>query len=802
PDRRAVALVAAAIALALGAPAASARLTTADPSGTPTAPSVLPTAPTTPPTSDPAAGQATGSGGDPLVANGLGSPECEGAPADLSPSSAANCRASGFTAAPEPIDDYAFDVHINTGITDLTGDVDSIFEDLVLTPVWTALLWLVHGVIVALEWCFSLNLLDDATMGQVAGALRSAQATITQPWLVTVLAVAAVIAAYHGLVRRRVAQTVGEAVLVLAMIAAGLWVIVDPVGTVGQASALVNSASLGTLGAVISGDPNHAESSFDDALQGLFDSAVRAPWCYMEFGEVDWCQDPAQLDAPLRAAAEHWAAETSSSAGSLVDPQDAALVHGARTNGQLFLAFPANGPVRNSINNPRSLLAVLCGASNTSRCHGATASEAVFRTESGIWSRAGGLLFIIAGSLGMLALLGFITLRLLGAAVCTLVYLLLAPVAVLAPALGEGGRGAFRRWALRLLGAVLAKLLYSLLLGVILLVYGVLSSLGTLGWWTQWLLSAAFWWIVYHHRHQLLEFTTLGQRDRESRPVRIAPLRRARDLSLAARPFARRRDHAPPPALPRPAQAPEQRRIETAKAYRGQEGESLAHDHRGAVHEARRGRGERAGLAGDTARLKDIEDEREKARLAGDRRQELRLRDRGERLGRSIAERESELEAARARRDTGRRARLPGGGRLREQQLDERRRVLDRQAQLPRGEAQDVHAPAHRRRDYEAIAPLIGVERAEYRRADPPERLAMRARIDRELDARRRGMDTLGRHPATGARTASRPADSPSPSRERSAEVRRRDSAVLRRERQFGDAIRRQRGQDPDRTPP
>ncbi len=79
-----------------------------------------------------------------------------------------------------------------------------------------------------------------------------------------------------------------------------------------------------------------------------------------------------------------------------------------------------------------------------------------------------GLVFIWAGVLGMLLLLGFIAMHLLGAAIASLLYLLLAPAAVLAPALGDGGRAAFRGWATRLLGAVMAKLIYSFVLGVIL----------------------------------------------------------------------------------------------------------------------------------------------------------------------------------------------------------------------------------------------------------------------------------------------------------------------------------------------
>ena len=72
-------------------------------------------------------------------------------------------------------------------------------------------------------------------------------------------------------------------------------------------------------------------------------------------------------------------------------------------------------------------------------------------------------MLIAVGSVGMLALLLFIALRLLGAAILTVVYLLLAPLAVLAPTIGESGRAAFRGWATRLLGALVAKLIYAAL---------------------------------------------------------------------------------------------------------------------------------------------------------------------------------------------------------------------------------------------------------------------------------------------------------------------------------------------------
>jgi hypothetical protein len=47
------------------------------------------------------------------------------------------------------------------------------------------------------------------------------------------------------------------------------------------------------------------------------------------------------------------------------------------------------------------------------------------------------------------------------------------------------------------------------LLGVVLLALHLLEGMGALGWWTQWLVIAAFWWIVFAHRHRVFEVATM-----------------------------------------------------------------------------------------------------------------------------------------------------------------------------------------------------------------------------------------------------------------------------------------------------
>jgi hypothetical protein len=85
--------------------------------------------------------------GDPLVSNGLGSPTCKGVFAsELSPAGRRNCETSGFVAAPAPSGDYGIDVHIDTGVLGVSSD--EAVQDLIVTPLWTALVWAVHALVV------------------------------------------------------------------------------------------------------------------------------------------------------------------------------------------------------------------------------------------------------------------------------------------------------------------------------------------------------------------------------------------------------------------------------------------------------------------------------------------------------------------------------------------------------------------------------------------------------------------------------------------------------------------------------
>lgn len=740
------------------------------------------------------------SGGDALASNGFDSALCRdrAVRAELSSTAQANCETSDFVAAAAPSGNYGFDVHMDTGLGAVQNTVPVLVQNILLTPAWTALVWITHALVVALEWCYSIDLLNGSTLAVIADALRSSQSTLTQPWLVVVLAIASVLVLYHGVVRRRVTETLGEFCLMVAMMAAGLWIIANPAGTVGAVAHLANQASLSTVGAVAQGDAGRPQRALADGVGEIFATAIGGPWCFLEFGDIDWCRRPGRLDARLRlAAAPLQAAKRSSS-----DPQQrtsALLLSRASTNGDLFLALPANQVDRNSINTQGSLLHVLCASSDATRCTGPTAAQAEFRTASGTWTRAGGLLLIVIGAFGMFALLGYLALRLIGAAVASMFFLLLAPVAVLAPALGEAGRAAFRSWAMRLLGAVLTKLLYSIFLGVVLLILGVLHRLGSLGWWTQWLLVTAMWWTLFAQRQNLMRLSAFGQRPHRAPGMRLtSALMAGRELGRLAGVVRRGNPLRRPPIDPGGGS-------NTDKHRKRAEGRDEAH-RRAQVEQLRTaaGGGEpraqvSARAVSTRERIDRVARERRLAQASGNNRRAASLRGREQRLGAALERDQTTLATTPSAADASGRRRHEWEQKRR-QQLGQ---LLERQAALPSARERLGHGGSGR--DYGALAGLAGLRPGAYEELAPGRQRAVRLAVDRELDLRR---DTIA--PDTGApeapiqrsgaatppSTSARPV-TPGPDDAQSspplhggrrgggAATDRQESPALRRERQF-----------------
>jgi hypothetical protein len=763
-----------------------------------------------------AAASAPASGGDPLVENGLGSPLC-GEADELSPASQRNCATSGFEAGGAPTGDYGLDVHVDTGLLSFELDAATVLQDDVVEPAWMGLVWVVHTVVVALEWCFTLDLLDSSAMADVERALRKTQASFTGPWLVLALAVAALAAAYNGLVRRRVAETLAQAALMLAMMAGGLWTIADPAGTVGALGRWVDEASAGTLGAVVDGTPAHAPRTLAQSAGGLFAAVVGAPWCYLEFGNVGWCEDPARLEPRLRVSglviagiAQGAHCESSEALLTLCRllvgespralAQSVTLLRAARTNGEVFLALPANGPARNSVESSGTLLSVLCGGgADATACRGPTAAEAEFRTQSGTYPRLAGLVLIAVGATGAVLLLGFIVLHLLGAEILSLLYLLLAPAAVVAPALGDGGRAAFRTWGTRLVGAVCSKLVFSFLLGVVLLLTRTLVELEAFGWWTRWLLLTVLWWSAYRQRHRTLGFIA-GEHRGQSAHRRSLTQQIKRQLegpraALRTAQWARGK-------LARPAPSVERRRTlerigrERAQATANEQVERmLEHEHAGASAHAAAAPEVQSELSANRTQLQRVQGAREEAAAAGDTRRVAKLDGRAQRIEGEIERGQLALNEARRTAGEGERAQRRTGRVYTPEQARERNAWLDAQAALP--SAADARGRADVRgrlagdpqsgpdRDYAGLASTVGYSREQYERLAPRTQREARLEIDRELALRRELSGAAGAVAAAGEPLPGR--------RERRRAGRDFDRALEERLRQSGHTPPRSR---------
>ncbi len=340
-------------------------------------------------------------------------------------------------------------------------------------------------------------------------------------------------------------------------------------------------------------------------------------------------------------------------------------------------------------------------------------------------------------------LLGFIALHLLTAEILSLLYLLLAPAAVIAPALGDGGRAAFRAWGTRLLGAVCSKLIFSFLLGVVLLMTRTLIGIEALGWWTRWLLVAALWWGAYRQRHQVLgviagEHRGAGERHRSLIQRLQQQLEGPRTAWRGAQ-WARRKFSRPAPSAERRRTLEQLGRERAQATADAQVGRLLEHQRTTATSHAASAAAVQSDVSAKRTRIQRLRGEQAKAIAAGDMRRAARLNARAIRIEGEVERGQRALNEARRTAAEGERAQRHGGGvggrPFTAELRRERAEWLDAQAALP--PARDGGAAHGTRRDYPMLAGLLGYSRQQYERLHPRAQREARLEIDRELALRR-----------------------------------------------------------------
>ena len=122
---------------------------------------------------------------DPFRSLGAGSPFCKRSGVR----SRTGCRISRSITHPYPISKYGLDVQIETGVTRIEDNLFAALQSIGALA-WLALVYALKGVLLLLEWAFSLDLLNEA-MRPVRRALQTLHRDVLgTPWFLAAIAVA------------------------------------------------------------------------------------------------------------------------------------------------------------------------------------------------------------------------------------------------------------------------------------------------------------------------------------------------------------------------------------------------------------------------------------------------------------------------------------------------------------------------------------------------------------------------------------------------------------------------------------
>ncbi len=493
---------------------------------TPAAGPTGPTAPAPLPPLPPAAPAADSSYVDPARDLGATSPSCRYA---LDAAGRRACRSAGTPLRAYPLSAYGLDVRAGFSISDPGRTFMSALGS-IGAGIWMGLLYLVHAVLLLLEWAFSLDLTNQAMPDTRRALDRLHTQVFGETWLMAAISITGVWGIWRGLIQRRATETMVGLAATVALIIGGMVIIARPGETVGRAAQMTNQGAISVLAAATSGRSDDPRAALTTSLRGVFDATIRDPWCAMQFGSVEHCQQgtpdrsrPTVADVWLSYPAQGWER----------DRLHKLTKNGKQGDGDGLL--DTAGDVL-GFGDDREL------PDETARLIAKAPERARMQEAGGTFPRLALLAMVTIGLSGAVALYGLIGLRLILASAMTLLLLLITPAMLIAPALGDSGRATFVAWFKRLIGAIAAKLVYGIFLAVVLTAGRVFTAL-ELGWFGTWLVLATFWWGVFLKRSELTEFVTAGIPRRETNTMgnALAGLLRLAARTRRAQPRRRRR---------------------------------------------------------------------------------------------------------------------------------------------------------------------------------------------------------------------------------------------------------------------
>ena len=441
-----------------------------------------------------------------------------------------NCRTTGTPEGRYPTSNYGFDIHVDTGVDNISGNFASMLAQ-IANAIWTVCLFVLNIILTVLGWAFALSpFSDNSTLREIDGGLERFYRVFTEPWLVAAMVAIGAWALYRGIVRREVTATLGGALLTVAMMLIALWILHEPRATVGTVTNYTNEAALSVLAAPQTGSVSNPVGDYSEATDEIWRSTTLPAFSVLNFSDVDWA-----LSAPdeeLLETSNKYACADAAYLAQLPPDKVDAIVFGSEDTGVLGL-----GGNRVTCENlgeivpaPRTNAEIWLRNSPGSQAReqlweehtddSPYSSYFAIQGEGGAGTRFPLVLLIGFGLLGGILLLAWLAIRIFVQTAVAFVLVLAAPLALFMPAFGESGRRAFATWGATLAGALVSKLVYAALLSVVLfgtqVIAGLVHGGGGIGATMGLLVMAALWWAVFLRRESILSFISIQREEGDS----------------------------------------------------------------------------------------------------------------------------------------------------------------------------------------------------------------------------------------------------------------------------------------------
>jgi len=446
-------------------------------------------------------------------------PICD-AVSGASPEVRSNCRRYGTPDGRYPTGNYGLDVNIDTGLDDIKGTFLSALVS-IANMIWLGMLFILKIVLAFLGWAFTLNPFSEGSvLGSVSKGLERFFESFTRPLMVVAfVAIGGWISL--GLIRRRGAETVAQAMFSIALMLLAMWVILAPSQTIGRVSKLVDRAALAVIAAPQEGSISHPTGTYANTTNEIWGVFAGTPFDMLNFSDVRWANSKPPAEAVAKSNAKLCT--------DVAYRQSIGIDRSLRDQVLPFADPDAAGAcqriVDRSFGRPKTIRDLYLRSSPGSEAreelwdyfdgNSDTKPKVAIQGGDGAMMRLPIVLVMAVGLLGGLLLLAWLAIRLFTQSAIAFVLVLATPIAFFFPAFGEAGRNSFRLWGKTLISALLAKLVYSTLLAVVLFATTVLGGLagpeGGVGNIMGFVLLSGFWWAVFLSRSQLLEIISPSQ---------------------------------------------------------------------------------------------------------------------------------------------------------------------------------------------------------------------------------------------------------------------------------------------------